>query len=105
MTLGEFPPICLAADWLADDPVYLEPVSGPNSLITGKNTGNFGKLTYLRLRNSRIVPMQSGLLIQFPTYLNREFLKREQGSKSSQQGIWTALPCYRVVSFRRLKRT
>src|SRR5580692_2694576 len=29
-------------DWLADDAVYREPVSAPNSLLTGKNTGNFG---------------------------------------------------------------
>jgi hypothetical protein len=49
MTLGEFPPICLAADWLADDPVHREPVSAPNSLITGKNTGNFAKIRRLWL--------------------------------------------------------
>src|ERR1700726_3816942 len=30
-------------DWLADDAVYREPVSAPNSLLTGKNTGKFAK--------------------------------------------------------------
>ena len=73
-------------DWLADDAVYREPVSAQDSLITGKNTGNFAKLNSLRRRKPRIVPMQSGLLIQFPMYPNREFPKREQGSKSSEQG-------------------
>ena len=28
-------------DWVADDPVDVEPVSGANSLLTGKLTGNF----------------------------------------------------------------
>jgi hypothetical protein len=28
-------------DWLADDAVGFEPVSRPNSLLTGKRTGNF----------------------------------------------------------------
>jgi hypothetical protein len=27
--------------WLADDAVLCEPVSAPNSLLTGKNTGKF----------------------------------------------------------------
>src|SRR5580704_9087371 len=31
-------------DWLADDAVHGEPVSAPNSLITGKNTGKFANL-------------------------------------------------------------
>ena len=30
--------------WLADDAVDCEPVSVPNSLLTGKNTGKFTKL-------------------------------------------------------------
>src|ERR1700730_13746825 len=30
-------------DWLAEGPVSSEPVSGPNSLLTGKITGNFAK--------------------------------------------------------------
>jgi hypothetical protein len=28
-------------DWLVEDAVSSEPVSGTNSLVTGKNTGNF----------------------------------------------------------------
>ena len=40
------------------------------------------------------MPMRSGLLIQFPAYSNREFLKREQGSECSEQGFWTALHYY-----------
>src|SRR5262249_254759 len=30
-------------DCVADDPVSCEPVSAPNSLLTGKLTGNFGE--------------------------------------------------------------
>ena len=52
------------ADSVPDDPVYLEPVSALNSLITGKNTGNFAKLGRLRLRKSRIVSMQWGRNLQ-----------------------------------------
>jgi hypothetical protein len=37
------------AENLADNPVYREPVSAPNSLITGKNKGNFAKIRSLRL--------------------------------------------------------
>ncbi len=71
---------------LADEPVYCEPVSAPNSLITGKNTGNCAKLSRLRRRKPRIVPMQSAFLIQFPAHPNREFPKRQQGKKASRTG-------------------
>src|SRR6202040_3291760 len=33
----------LRPHWLADDTVRREPVSAPNSLLTGKNTGKFAK--------------------------------------------------------------
>jgi hypothetical protein len=33
----------LETDWLADDAVNYEPVSAPNSLLTGKLTGNFAE--------------------------------------------------------------
>jgi hypothetical protein len=36
-------------DSVPDDAVHGEPVSAPNSLITGKNTGNFAKIRRLWL--------------------------------------------------------
>src|SRR5712671_2999185 len=33
----------LETDWLAEDAVSCEPVSAPNSLLTGKLTGNFAE--------------------------------------------------------------
>jgi hypothetical protein len=37
-------PFSAIAEPLAEEPVSSEPVSGPNSLLTGKITGNFAKL-------------------------------------------------------------
>ena len=36
-------PFSAIAEPLAEEPVSSEPVSGPNSLLTGKITGNFAK--------------------------------------------------------------
>jgi hypothetical protein len=41
-------------DWLAGDAVQIEPVSAPNSLLTGKNTGKFTKPT----RSQRGIPVK-----------------------------------------------
>jgi hypothetical protein len=67
------------ADSLADEPVLGEPVSGSNSLLTGKITGNFTKIG--PFGETVPVKMQQNQLVigQFPTKLNRELIRAEQG--------------------------
>jgi hypothetical protein len=67
-------------DCVADDAVSCEPVSRiPNSLLTGKLTGNFAESAihgnFRGLINARI----QELTAKFPTQRNREFLKPYQG--------------------------
>ncbi|HEV7999131.1 MAG TPA: hypothetical protein VGP63_04575, partial [Planctomycetaceae bacterium] len=58
---------------VVDDAVLIEPVFNPNSLITGKLTGNFSN-SGLFLRFSLLIVQQvQWLAEQFPTQLNREF--------------------------------
>jgi hypothetical protein len=64
---------------VADDPVGCEPVSGGNSLLTGKFTGNcpkiwpFGEKLPARTKQNQLVERQ------FPTKWNRELIRAEQG--------------------------
>ena len=77
-------------DWLADDAVSYEPVSAPNSLLTGKITRNFAE--------SDAPPRFSCLMsarIQWPpaefrTQRNREFSNAYQGMFFEEQGILIA---------------
>jgi hypothetical protein len=60
-----------------------------NSLLTGKNTGN-----YLDFGVSKPIQAEFGsyfraLAREFPAHTNREFPEAEQGIKSLEQGIWT----------------
>jgi hypothetical protein len=67
------------ASTLADDAVSCEPVSAPNSLLTGKLTGNFAEsgppLPFRRPVSAWI----QWLPAEFPTERNREFLNTYQG--------------------------
>jgi hypothetical protein len=66
-------------DWLAVLAVSCEPVSAPNSLRTGKITGNFPNLA-IKLDFSR--PMKEviqQLAPKFPTQDNREIIRRIWG--------------------------
>src|ERR1700730_17145829 len=74
-------------DSLADETVVREPVSGRNSLLTGKLTGKFAD-SGLSVRFLRPVDQQiQGLAGKFPTQPNREFFEFEQGIESRDQGI------------------
>src|SRR5215510_3218317 len=73
-------------DWLADDAVSCELVSAPNSLLTGKLTGNFAESgPLLRFRRPINEPIQR-LAAKFPTQHNREFFRdnREFNRASSE---------------------
>src|SRR5262249_13183336 len=62
-------------DCVADDAVSCEPVSAPNSLLTGKLTGNFAnsgpQQRFPHLINEQI----QRLAAKFPTQRNREILQ------------------------------
>jgi len=65
---------------MVGDAVQCEPVSGPNSLLTGKNTGKFAKLglrrafVFVKIRsNTPVLPTNCR------KSLNREFVEAEQG--------------------------
>jgi hypothetical protein len=77
-------------DWLADDAVYCEPVSAPNSLLTGKNTGKFAKLGPSQLLHCLVVSVFRPLWPNFPKQSNREFWARKQGSYYPEQGSHSA---------------
>jgi hypothetical protein len=72
---------------LADDPVHREPVSVPNSLLTGKNTGKFAKLSPWLL-GCGLLSGNSAELHRIP---NREFVMAEQGKWIHDQGNLRAL--------------
>ena len=58
---------------MADDAVHGEPVSAPNSLLTGKNTGKFAKLGPSQLLPCLVVSVFRPLWPNFPKQSNREF--------------------------------
>jgi hypothetical protein len=74
-------------DWLADDAVSCEPVSGPNSLLTGKLTGNFAESGLLLQFQPPVSELIQRLAAKFPTQRNREFLDAYQGKFFEEQGI------------------
>src|SRR5262249_39707569 len=62
-------------DWLADDAVSCKLVSTPNSLLTGKLTGNFAESGHPRRFPDLIKELIQRLAAKFPTQRNREFLQ------------------------------
>ena len=70
-------------DWLADDAVGFEPVSQPNSLQTGKLTGNFGVLPPLPRFLRPVIEQIQMLPAKFPTQWNREIFSTEQGNSTT----------------------
>ena len=60
-------------DWLADDAVSCELVSAPNSLLTGKLTGNFANSGPQQRFLHLIDELTQSLAAKFPTQRNREF--------------------------------
>jgi hypothetical protein len=66
-------------DCLADETVSGEPVCGADSLLTGKITGNFTKIGPFGEKLSARTQQNQLVAGQFPTKLNRELIRAEQG--------------------------
>jgi hypothetical protein len=65
--------------WLADDAVRREPVSAPNSLLTGKNAGKFAKSgPRVAVVFVKDVPASRALPVNFLNRPNREFVGAKQ---------------------------
>jgi hypothetical protein len=73
-------------DCVADDAVSCEPVSAPNSLLTGKLTGNFAESGDPSQFSRPIKARIQSLTAEFPTQPNREFLNAYQGISLVKQG-------------------
>ena len=72
---------------MADEPVSGEPVSGANSLLTGKRTGNFSILGHFVARWSKKLFTIQEVTNEFPTQRNRERIRRIWEMFSREQGI------------------
>ena len=97
-------------DCVADDAVSCEPVSAPNSLLTGKLTGNFAESGHPPRFSCLIGARIQWLAAEFPTQRNSEFsntyqriLFGEQG-KSSQTTQRGPLNCDPTPCMRRANR-
>ena len=65
------------------------PSQHPNSLITGKITGNFADSGPLRQFSRLIIKLIQWLPDKFPTQRNREFTNAYQGIFFEEQGIFS----------------
>ena len=65
---------------LVADAVDVEPVSGPNSLLTGKRTGNFAKFELREQQRLQIMASRQRFRCEFPTQRNRELFWRNRES-------------------------
>src|SRR5260370_40412942 len=63
-----------------------EPVSAPNSLLTGKITGNFAESGHPSQFSCPINPRIQPLTAEFPAQSNREFLNAYQGNLDCTPG-------------------
>jgi hypothetical protein len=72
---------------LAEEAVTCEPVSPPNSLLTGKNTGNFSVSARFAERDRKFAARNQRLTTEFPMIPNREFDEGPQGIVLLEQGI------------------
>jgi hypothetical protein len=66
---------CMETHCVADDAVGCELVSAPNSLLTGKLTGNFANSGPQQRFPHLINELIQSLAAKFPTQRNREFLQ------------------------------
>jgi hypothetical protein len=67
------PSFARETDCLPEEAVRCEPVSGANSLLTGKLTGNFEKFSASAPISHSIDQQIQRLAAKFPTQRNREF--------------------------------
>ena len=72
---------------MAEEAVSCEPVSAPNSLLTGKNTGNFFVSGRFEEFDRKFVPGNQWLTAEFPTNPNREIDRGLQGIARLEQGL------------------
>jgi hypothetical protein len=80
------------AHHILDDPVHCEPVSAPNSLLTGKVAGKFAKIcTGAPVVFVGLCPAR-GHLLSCRESPNREFAKREREDRCASGESFSALP-------------
>src|SRR6266478_2871299 len=72
-------------DCVADDAVNCEPVSAPNSLLTGKITGNFAESGYPPRFSCLINARIQWLTAEFPAQRIREFFSKNRENLVKQQ--------------------
>src|SRR5665213_362338 len=74
-------------DWVAVDAVSCEPVSGSNSLLTGKRTGNFANSRPIEGKGAANSAASTGLYEQIPYAIEQGIFSAEQGNFLRDQGI------------------
>jgi hypothetical protein len=72
---------------MAEEAVCCEPVSSANSLLTGKNTGNFSDSARFEESDRKVAAGNQRLTAEFPMNQNREFDWSLQGIAGPEQGI------------------
>jgi hypothetical protein len=73
--------------WLATQS-RREPVSGPYSLLTGKNTGKFIRTDQSRYSYRQNEPENWGTFDEFPCTSEQGISREKTGNKFSEQGIY-----------------
>jgi hypothetical protein len=68
--------------------VKYEPVSGGNSLLTGKLTGNFANSTLLEAISQRKATVPQPLPSKFPAKINREIIFDNREIFGQNREIW-----------------
>ena len=68
------------------DAVVVEPVSTPNSLLTGKRTGNFSEIVGSGGWRRRITAPAKGFRSEFPYSIEQGTISRGAGNSAHEQG-------------------
>jgi hypothetical protein len=76
---------------MPDEPVTFEPISDPNSRITGKKTGKIGKLSLKRRRHHHQTQDPYGFLEKFLVKINRERFRRNRETNEQITGKTSSL--------------
>jgi hypothetical protein len=84
---------------LSDAPVQFEPVSAPNSLVTGNNTGKFNESDLRRQRESNSA-VETGLLLTISYARNQGICQRQTGKTNSATGNFLAISGFRYLVLR-----
>jgi hypothetical protein len=73
--------------WVALDAVSCEALSGSNSLLTGKRTGNFANSRLIEGKGAANNGASTGLYEQIPYAIEQGIFSTEQGNFLRDQGI------------------